>query len=680
MKIIFVDTLGLCYDGSTLSKRGLGGSESAIIYMSRELVKLGHDVIVYNDCKSDDCVPGFYAGVDYRPLKDIENIDFEIDIAIASRSVVAFCPDSNVRFKSFIPLPDFTKLRANSKKKIVWMHDTFIDGDDLFEDLLAAGHIDEIFTLSDWHTSYITTCDHGKRRDFSVLKNKVFQTRNGVGVIPEWIDVTKKDKNSFVYNASATKGMVPLVTKIWPQIKAAIPDAKLTVIGGYYKFREGSEPDEQHKTVIALANNPDNERLGINFTGVIPQYQISSILKTASFFLYPNAFPETYGISTLEALAHNVPIVTCRRGALEEVAIDIASYKIPYPIEKDWACPWLNEEYQINQFVTQTINAYYNTYLHQQKMYACNQIKEICGWDTIAKQWNQHFYHILGEYLSVDLYREVQKINYKVSNTFGRRFENPEQRCYPKFTAEYGITVVSPVYNAEKYVERCIRSVAAQDYFDYTMYIIDDKSTDNTVQVVRDTIKSLPENIRDNFILITNHENKGAVENQHNTIFKYAFQDIVMLLDGDDWLVNNPNIFNMYNEIYANGAEMTYGSCWSLADKIPLISQEYPPAVKQKRDYKNYKFNWGIPYTHLRTFTVSLIDSIDDNMLKDLEGNFYKAGGDGALFYELLKVANPDKIVVVPDIVYVYNDKNDLNDYKVNAEEQNKNAKEILSR
>ena len=54
MKIAFIDTLGLCYDGSTLSKRGLGGSESAVIYMSKELTRLGLEVTVFNDCTSDD--------------------------------------------------------------------------------------------------------------------------------------------------------------------------------------------------------------------------------------------------------------------------------------------------------------------------------------------------------------------------------------------------------------------------------------------------------------------------------------------------------------------------------------------------------------------------------------------------------------------------------------------------
>jgi len=50
MKIAIIDLLGLTYDGTTLEKRGLGGSESAVILMSKELAALGFDITVYNNC------------------------------------------------------------------------------------------------------------------------------------------------------------------------------------------------------------------------------------------------------------------------------------------------------------------------------------------------------------------------------------------------------------------------------------------------------------------------------------------------------------------------------------------------------------------------------------------------------------------------------------------------------
>jgi glycosyltransferase involved in cell wall biosynthesis len=678
IKIAFIDTLGLCYDGSTLSKRGLGGSESAVIYLSRELAKLGLDVTVFNDCTSDDAFPGYYNGVLFRPLIDVQSTTENYDVMIASRSVAAFAPvEMRSQFKNFIGgLPDFTNIMSRSKHKVLWMHDTFCDGDDLIEYFINIGRIDGIFTLTDWHTSYITNCDHGYRRNFDVLKKNIFQTRNGIGIKPEYVEIRDKDPMHFVYNSSVTKGMVPLVNRVWPELKKRLPDAKLTIIGGYYKFRENSTPDQQELDWKNLVrDNPD-----INFTGIITQQEISDILRTASYLLYPTAFPETFGISTLEALAHNVTPITCRFGALEETAIDLMSYKINYPVEKNWSCQWLNEDEQVDHFVNLAMYAVNTPYLHQQKMYACNQVKDICMWDTIALQWKQHLYHKLEKFLSIDEYRAVTKINHRVHKVFGRRFNNLVENIEPRTMPYHKINVVTPVYNAESYIENCILSVAQQDYENYTMTIIDDCSTDSTYEVALNTIHGLSPNIRSRFILKRNDCNMGAVYNQIKN--SENLDGIIMLLDGDDWLVNDPGIFHKYNNIYNEGAEFTYGSCWSIIDNIPLIAQAYPDNIKKEKAYRKYKFNWNMPYTHLRTFSSKLLyDYIGDNgyhSFKDENGDWLRAGGDTAIFYSLIEAAHPDKVICVPDIVYKYNDANPINDYKVNGEEQTKTANRVI--
>jgi hypothetical protein len=115
-----------------------------------------------------------------------------------------------------------------------------------------------------------------------------------------------------------------------------------------------------------------------------------------------------------------------------------------------------------------------------------------------------------------------------------------------------------------------------------------------------------------------------------------------------------------------------------MVDRIPLISQNYPEQIKKEKKYREYKFNWNMPYTHLRTFKAHLLNNVNDGNFKDEKGNWYKAGGDGSIFYTLIEKADPKKIKVVQDIVYNYNDISPLNDYKVNAEEQTKNANRIL--
>jgi glycosyltransferase involved in cell wall biosynthesis len=402
MKIAIIDKLGLCYDGNTLYKQGLGGSESAVILVSRELAKIGFSVTVYNNCKDGlNSKPGIYEDVRYIDNADANLDTTEYDIVIVSRTVAPFI-SNNWPFIS------------TAKKRILWLHDTFIEGDHLVENLVVSGKIDHIFTLSDWHTSYILTCAHGKKRNYEVLKKKIFQTRNGAEChIPE-VDLTKKDPNHFVYNASATKGMVPLIEDIWPRIRERLPQAYLTVIGGYYRFREGAVPDAQENTVEQYSKRQDLKDLGITFTGIISQQKIAEILANAWMMLYPGAFPETFGISSLESLLYKTPLVTTRFGALEETAVDLACYHIDYAIEPNSLFPHIDKEKQVEKYVNEFFKAYSTPYLHQQKQNYCDVVKDVAGWDTVALQWKQFLYGILGKFLSVEEYRSVTQINTKV--------------------------------------------------------------------------------------------------------------------------------------------------------------------------------------------------------------------------------------------------------------------------
>lgn len=655
MKLAIIDLLGLTYDGDTLKKRGLGGSESAVILMSHELSKIGFDVTVYNHCIDSEAKPGTYNNVKYIDHSQFKD-DVTYDIVISSRSVFPFFATNK-----------YGSVCSRAKHKVVWMHDTFCEGDQNIEDMLNRGFIDELFTLSDFHSTYVLNCDHGQKRNFEVLKNKVFMTRNGAVKHIKEIDLKKKDPDHFVYNASVTKGLTPLLEDIWPEVKKNIPNAKLTVIGGYYRFREGAEPDAQEKQLKRYREEISDE-LDITFTGVIPQYEIADILSKATFMIYPTEFPETFGISTMEALLCKTPVITCNFGALEETAIDLACYKINYPNMPNGLFRNVNRKDQAKKFIAQTLQAHGDRYLLQQKQNYCDVIDDIHGWDTVALQWKQHLYKKLEKYLSVNEYRKVSRINKKVARIFGRRFSNEEERNeYTSYGKQNRIVVISPFYNAQNYLRDHVQSVMQQDYDNYLHVMINDASTDQSLKVVEE----FKEN---NLVIVSNKKNLGCIANQLMTIDNYVKdEDIVMLLDGDDFLISNNTIFHYYNDLYNNGIEFTYGSCWSLADEIPLIAQDYPQDVKDNKSYRSHHFNWKIPYTHLRTFKGSLIKKINREVFKK-DGVYMKSGMDNPLFYELIEQCHPEKIKAVKEVMCFYNDINPLNDYKVNTKEQNENA------
>jgi glycosyltransferase involved in cell wall biosynthesis len=371
MQIAILDTIGLPYTESTVRTQGLGGSESAAIFMAQELQKLGMRVTLYNSNSADTSTYEQVAesGVIYRDLKwlSLHSPD-AYDVLISSRSVFPFA--DNVE-QYGLPAA-IRKMRDAAAYKVLWMHDTFCQGDDLLEQFVVEKKIDKIFTLSDFHTSYVTTCTHGPRRNFEVLKKHIFVTRNGIRRYHDFVDISKKDPNLYVYNASVTKGLLPLVNDIWPKVKGSLPLAKLMVIGGYY--RNGTAPpDAQEIQWRELSTRSDLKNLGVTFTGVIPQWQVADILAKAKFTIYPAAFPETFGISTLESLAYNTPVLTNRFGALEETAIDDACYKIDYPIVSNSLFPHIDAHRQTQQFVDMVLAAARDTYLYSQKAHTCSR-------------------------------------------------------------------------------------------------------------------------------------------------------------------------------------------------------------------------------------------------------------------------------------------------------------------
>ena len=677
VKIAIVDIVGMTYDGDTLKRGGLGGSESAVILVSEQLAQQGFNVTVYNACDEEGSTPGIYNGVTYKPLGSIANDRVVYDVVISSRCVTPFVPEHYFNYPQTTnrkyAYQAFDFIRKNAKLKVFWMHDTFCWGDDILEDLAVQNAIDEIWTLSDFHAMYVMNCSHPRMRNYEVLRRKVWTTRNGIVKYFDSVDLSAKDPNMFIFNANMSKGLDPLLNLVWPRVQQRLPDARLTVIGGFYKlgaaFAHDNEETEFNKIAGAHFNNPT-----ITFTGIVSQQEVADLSAKASFFIYPTALPETYSISTLEALYANTPLLTCRFGAMEETASTFSHY-IDYALVPNGLFPDINPEDQANKFVDMVEKIYRQPRIPRAK--ELDVIKDIAGWDTVGLEWKQHIYSKLGYYMSREENQQARYTKSKYHKIFGRRYSTPEEWLAPKQATEQKIVVVSPFYNAMDYIKKCIFSVASQDYDNYEHWLIDDASTDSSHTIAEETIKRLPANIRSKFKLIRNLSNQGAVSNHMMTIKGLAPTDVVMLLDGDDSLVNRPDIFDYYNKIHQDH-DFTYGSCWSMVDNIPLVSQPYPPEVRAVKAYKDYRFNWNMPYTHLRTLKAGLLKDESYSRFQDADGRWFKAGGDNATFYAALENCDPDRVYVVPDIVYNYNDASPLNDYKVNKDEQDRAINTIV--
>lgn len=92
------------------------------------------------------------------------------------------------------------------------------------------------------------------------------------------------------------------------------------------------------------------------------------------------------------------------------------------------------------------------------------------------------------------------------------------------------ISIVVPVFNAERYIRQCLESIVRQSYKDLEIIVVDDASTDATADIVNEFAKA------DNRILFIGKECNEGVSLTRNVALENTTGEYLMFVDGDDWI------------------------------------------------------------------------------------------------------------------------------------------------
>lgn len=218
------------------------------------------------------------------------------------------------------------------------------------------------------------------------------------------------------------------------------------------------------------------------------------------------------------------------------------------------------------------------------------------------------------------------------------------------------IKIVSCFWNVEKYIDRCVTSVKNQSHKEFKMYLIDDMSTDNTVEIIK---KLISDDKR--FVLIENQEKKYKLKNMDDLLLnenEFDDEDIVVELDGDDWLYNN-NVLSFIHNKYQNNKKLwlTNGS---------FIYSNGGFGFSNKTNYKTVRTD-NFVFSHLRTWKTHLWRNIDESSFTDVNGEYFKAAPDVAYSFPMVELAGDSHYEFIPEILLVYNEQNPHNEHKENA-------------
>ena len=213
--------------------------------------------------------------------------------------------------------------------------------------------------------------------------------------------------------------------------------------------------------------------------------------------------------------------------------------------------------------------------------------------------------------------------------------------------------ILTTTYNCAPYVERSLLSIMSQRFKDFTCYITDDLSTDNTREVIKKTIEG-----DSRFILIENHIKLYQPGNYDQIINWRSIpgEEICIEVDGDDWLPDS-NVFTRINEVYKDeNVWMTSGSFKNTRGMTGFASQ---PSSFDNIRHQTFTLS------HLRTWKSWLWKKINQEDLRDEEGNYWKVAGDLAFMFPMFEMSGEEHYRFLPNINYVYNETNPLSDHKV---------------
>ena len=224
---------------------------------------------------------------------------------------------------------------------------------------------------------------------------------------------------------------------------------------------------------------------------------------------------------------------------------------------------------------------------------------------------------------------------------------------------ERPFVIVVPSYNNDAYLERNLQSILSQAYTNYRVIYIDDASLDHTYERVQSMTCGKP-----HVQLIHNEENRKALHNIYKAVHSCANDEIIVLLDGDDWFAHD-QVLSHLNAYYANdNVWMTYGQYQRHPDGQKGMCAPDSTAYLKKGKLRNGAWK----YSHLRTFYAGLFNRI---RLQDLveQGAFFSSAWDLALMFPMIEMAR-EHAYFVPEVMYVYNYETPMNDAKIRLAEQ----------
>lgn len=201
-----------------------------------------------------------------------------------------------------------------------------------------------------------------------------------------------------------------------------------------------------------------------------------------------------------------------------------------------------------------------------------------------------------------------------------------------------GISVIIPAYNAKDYIKDCLNSILNQTYNNIEIIVVDDCSTDNTVEIV----KSIDSNIK--LFSTPKNSRQGAAR---NIGIDHATGDYILFVDSDDTLSNNQIIEKVVHKLEEeNNPDILYLGFKMVGRRDLEIIPDEENTQKPFRLGEN---------KYINVFSICWkTDLVKSNNIRFLEGIMYED-----VYFCFLGMEKAKTYSYMSDIFYIYNNRDD---------------------
>jgi len=254
------------------------------------------------------------------------------------------------------------------------------------------------------------------------------------------------------------------------------------------------------------------------------------------------------------------------------------------------------------------------------------------------------------------------------TNVLNILYTSPQDKVYASPPTFH---VLVTHYKTPKYLERCLESLFSQTCsIPYEVHLVDDASTMEEV----DKILAVWQHKEPNRLHI--HRNQTR-QNKGRNLFlcletgRFHNEDIVSIVDGDDWLAHS-NVFERVLEEYKEkGCWVTYGT-YACSDGqtghcTHPLSEQHLESEKRGRGFREAPW----VFSHFFTAKAFLWKKLDRTIL-EFNGTEERGGApyDQLFNLPISEMASSKHISHIPETLYIYNNQSSLNEHLIRPNEQ----------